>query len=88
MNIAIIKSGGKQYKVQKGDKLNIELLDKKEESKIEFDDILNSKKVSAKIIGVVKGPKINMLKFKNKTRYEKRIGHRQKYTKIEILDIK
>lgn len=88
MNIAIIKTGGKQYKVQKDDVLQVELLDKKEKSKIDFDDILDGKKVKAEVVGVKKGPKISNLKFKNKTRYMKRGGHRQKYTTIKILDIK
>lgn len=88
MNIAIIKTGGKQYKVQKDDIIDVELLNKKEKSKIDFDDILDGKKVKTEVIGTKKGPKIRNLKFKNKTRYIKRGGHRQKYTTIKILDIK
>lgn len=88
MSIAVIKTGGKQYKVAEGDTLNIELLDAAQKS-IVFDDILAGKKVSAKIVEKqIKGPKISILKFKNKVRYIKRKGHRQKYTKIKIICIK
>lgn len=88
MEIAVIKTGGKQYKVSKDDILEIEKIDKKEGDKITFDDILSGKKVSAEVLGDVAGKKIKMLKFKNKIRYTKRIGHRQKYTKIKITEIK
>ncbi len=88
MNIAIIKTGGKQYKVEKDDVIDVELLDKEEKTDIEFQDILNGRKIKAQVIGTTKGPKISNLKFKNKTRYTKRGGHRQKYSTIKILDIK
>lgn len=88
MQIAVIKTGGKQYKVQEGDELNIELIDN-EKKTIEFEDILGGKKVNAEIVEKeLKGQKINILKFKNKTRYIKRKGHRQRYTKIKIVAIK
>jgi len=86
--IAVIKTGGKQYKVTKDQELNIELIDKAKTEKIDFNDLLEGKKVIAQILDTVKGPKISNMKFKNKTRYKKRIGHRQKYTKIKILEIK
>lgn len=84
--IAVIKTGGKQYKVQEGMILNIEKIvaDKKT---LEFNDILAGKKVTAKILGSEKGDKIRILKFKRKTRYLRRQGHRQNYTKIEIIKI-
>lgn len=88
MNIAIIKTGGKQYKVKKDDVLDVELLNKKEGEKIDFDDLLDGKKVKAEVLGSKKGVKISNLKFKNKTRYMKKIGHRQKYNIIKILEIK
>lgn len=89
MEIAIIKSGGKQYKVKQGDELAVELLDKKKGEKFELPDMLDDKKVSLEVVeSEIKGPKILNIKFKNKTRYSKRIGHRQKYTKIKVLSIK
>jgi len=103
MNIAVIKTGGKQYKVSEGDILDIELtsvIEKKENSSkktktqkeekriLEFSDLLANKKVIAEILNEKKGIKINTLKFKNKTRYTKRIGHRQKYFVIKITSIK
>lgn len=88
MSIAVIKTGGKQYKVKEGDILEIEKLDSKKDSKIDFDDILNGKKVSAVVVDEeVKGPKIRIFKFKNKTGYRKTAGHRQKYLKIKIEKI-
>lgn len=87
MSIAVIKTGGKQYKVKEGDILNIELLNETKKS-MEFDDILAGKKISAELVNdKIKGPKIKILKFKNKTRYIKRMGHRQKYTQIKITKI-
>jgi len=88
MEIAVIKTGGKQYKVKKDDTLLVELLDATKSKKISFTDLLNGKNVEAQIIEDTKGPKILNIKFKNKTRYTKRIGHRQKLTKIKIIDIK
>lgn len=88
MSIAVIKTGGKQYKVEEGDEVNIELIDGKKKT-LQFEDILDGKKVSAEIINKeIKGPKIRILKFKNKVRYIKRKGHRQKYTKVKITAIK
>lgn len=88
MNIAIIKTGGKQYKVKKDDILDVELLDAKEGDKLDLDDLLDGKKVKAEVLGSKKGIKISNLKFKNKTRYMKKIGHRQKYSIIKILEVK
>ena len=93
--IAVIKTGGKQYKVKEGDILNIEKLkapfrhgmSNGKIKKIEFEDILSGKKVSAKILGEEKGEKVKILKFRRKTRYLRRQGHRQKYTKIQIEKI-
>jgi len=88
MEIAVIKTGGKQYKVKKDDEFLIEKINEEKGSKITFPDILGNKKISAEVIDIAKGPKVSNLKFKNKTRYTKRGGHRQKYTKIKITDIK
>ncbi|MCD4694568.1 50S ribosomal protein L21 [bacterium] len=101
--IAVIKTGGKQYKVHEGQVLLIEKLDEKEGSNIKFDTLLTSKedgadlsvgqpslgeKTEAKVLGDEKGKKTNSTKYKNKIRYHKNFGHRQNYTRVEITSIK
>ncbi len=103
IKIAVIKTGGKQYKVHEGQVLLIEKLDKKEGSSIKFDTLLTSKEdgsdlnigqpslgenTEAKILGEEKGKKTNSTKYKNKIRYHKNFGHRQNYTRVEITSIK
>lgn len=98
---AIIRAGGKQAKVQSGDVLDIERV-KTDEDKLTFapllvvDDsgnaisdrkVLAKAEVTAKILGESMGPKIDIFKYKNKTGYRRRQGHRQKYTQIEITGI-
>jgi len=100
--LAVIKTGGKQYKVKKGDKIRVEKLNKKEGSEISFSDVLlkadsqkvdigqpkvKSTKVKAKVLKNGKAKKVDVIKYKNKTRYRKKIGHRQPFTEIEILSI-
>ncbi|MGH8873728.1 MAG: 50S ribosomal protein L21 [Acidimicrobiia bacterium] len=97
---AIIRAGGKQAKVRAGDVLEVERL--KEAGEIEFtpllvvDDsgsaisdraVLADIKVRAKVLGESLGPKIDIFKYKAKTGYRRRSGHRQKYTSIEITAI-
>lgn len=101
--IAIIKTGGKQYKVKEGQILKIEKLEKEEGAKITFDTLLVAttdgqefkmgqpslgEKVEAKVIDHGKGDKVTVVKYKNKTRYLRTKGHRQQYTKVEISAIK
>ncbi len=101
--LAIIRTGGKQYLVQPGDKLKVEKLDKKEGEEISFSDVLlvekNKKveignplvkdvKVEAKVLRHGKADKIIVFKYKPKKRESKKIGHRQPYTEIEITGIK
>lgn len=88
MPIAVIKTGGKQYKVQAGDKIKVEKLLQKENEVIEFDDILAGKKVSAKIVDHGKAKKIRVGKFRDKTGYKRIYGHRQPFSLIEIEAIK
>lgn len=93
MELAVIKTGGKQYKVSQNTTLLVELIKDKDGKNLEtgnvsFTDLLGGKKVVAKVNGLVKGPKIDTLKFKNKTRYIKRMGHRQNLTSITITEIK
>lgn len=101
--LAVIKTGGKQYLVSPGDKIKVEKLDKKEGQEIVFSDVLlvekNKKieigtpkvkeaKVGAKILKHGKGDKVIIFKYKSKKRYKRKIGHRQPFTEIEIVDIK
>ena len=89
MPIAVIRTGGKQYKVQEGQELLVERIpDKKEKDKIEFKDLLYGKKVFATILGEEKGEKIHIFKFKPRKRYRRKTGHRQIYAKIKIESIK
>jgi len=100
--IAVIKTGGKQYKVKEGQTVKVEKLDKKEGSKVKFDTLLIAttdgkefeigkpslgEKVEAKIINEEKDKKVSVFKYKNKTRYKRNIGHRQTYTTVEISKI-
>jgi len=100
--LAIIKTGGKQYLVTPGKKIKIEKIDKKEGSEITFNEVLLLEKQNkieigiplvkgAKVIGKVlsqgKGKKVIVFKYKAKTRYKKKAGHRQQFTEIEILKI-
>jgi len=101
--LAVIKTGGKQYIVKPGDKLKVEKLDNKQGEEISFSDVLlvekNKKleigapkvkeaKVEAKVLGHGKKEKVIVFKYKPKTRYSRKIGHRQPYTEIEITGIK
>lgn len=96
---AVIKTGGKQYKVSEGDRVKIEKLSKKEGSVFNFDQvllyvdgrgvdvgtpILKSVKVSGKILEQGKAPKVIVYKYKKRKRYSKKKGHRQPYTEVEI----
>ncbi len=99
---AVIKTGGKQYLVQKGDTLKVEKLDKKKGDKISLDSLLlfnkkNSdikigkpllkKKIKAEVISHGKGKKVRILKYKPKKRQKKKKGARQPFTEIKILEI-
>jgi large subunit ribosomal protein L21 len=99
---AIIRAGGKQAKVQSGDVIEIErvkgdaeemsfapllIVDDKGNA-VSDRDLLAKASVTAKVLGESQGQKIDIFKYKNKTGYRRRQGHRQKYTQIEITDIK
>jgi len=100
--LAVIKTGGKQYLVSPGQKIKIEKIDKKEGSEIIFKEVLllekdrkieigspliKGVKVIGKIIKHGKGKKIIVFKYKSKTRYKVKKGHRQPFTEIAILKI-
>ena len=98
---AVIKTGGKQYKVAEGDVLTLEKLEH-QTGKIVFDQVLlwaNSKdikigkplvagaKVEAKVLEDGKGDKKMVFRFKSKTRHKTKKCHRQPYTKVQIIKI-
>ena len=85
---AIIETGGKQYRVEKGTKVTVELLEATVGSALKFTDLLNNAAVTAKVIEHGKGEKLNIFKYKPKKNVRKRMGHRQPYTLLEIQDIK
>ena len=100
--LAVIKTGGKQYKVSPKDKIKVEKLEVKEGDKIEFSDVLlvqknkaieigtpfvAGAKVEVKVLQHGKREKITIYKYKAKKRYHKKMGHRQPFTEIEILNI-
>jgi large subunit ribosomal protein L21 len=97
---AVISTGGKQYRVSEGERLDVELLgqadDKVELSPVlivDGDRVLSAPgdlakvKVKATVVGEAKGPKITGFTYKNKSNQRKRWGHRQHYSTIEITGI-
>ena len=98
MKYAVIRTGGKQYKVSEGDKLKIEKLEVEPGKSFDFDEVLLtvnedkvqigkpilSSKVKATVVDQVKGEKISIFKYKAKTGYHKKTGHRQKLTLVQI----
>lgn len=98
---AIIQTGGKQYKVQAGDELLVEKLGAQEGEEIAFDVLLISDdngvqvgkplvegvSAKAKVLEHGKGKKVIVFKYKPKKNYRKKQGHRQPYTRVEILSI-
>jgi large subunit ribosomal protein L21 len=99
---AIVKTGGKQYKVAVGDIVEVEKLDGETGAELSFPALLvvdgdkvttdaaklAKVSVTGKVVEQTKGPKIRIHKFKNKTGYHKRQGHRQKLTRVEVTGIK
>jgi len=84
---AVIETGGKQYRVEKGNSIMVELLDQVVGAVIKFKDILNGAEVTAKVVEHGKGEKLNIFKYKPKKNIRKRMGHRQPYTLLEIQTI-
>ena len=100
--IAVIKTGGKQYKVKPGSKIKVEKLKGEAGDKVKFDTLLISdekgedlylgnpfldSKIEGEIVEHGRGDKIRVVKYKNKTRYRRNIGHKQPYTEIVINSI-
>jgi len=98
---AIVRSGGQQQKVAVGDVIEIDKVASEVGDSVKLpvvllvdgDDVtadadaLGKASVTAEVLGATKGPKIVIQKFKNKTGYKKRQGHRQKYTQVKVTDI-
>ena len=98
---AIIQTGGKQYRVTKGDVIYVEKLDIKDGAEVNFDVLMLGKdsgveigsplvsgaKVTGKLVSQVKGAKITVYKYKAKKNVRKKQGHRQPYSKVEITAI-
>lgn len=99
---AVIKTGGKQYKVQAGDLVKIEKLDVEEGKTIKISDVLllidgdkttigtpnvKGATVSAKVNSHGRGPKIKIIKFHRRKHHRKQMGHRQAYTELSITKI-
>lgn len=98
---AIVRSGGRQHKVAVGDILDIDLVSEEVGGTVNLQPLLlvdgdkvtsdakglQKVSVTAEVMGETKGPKIRILKYKNKTGYKKRQGHRQRYTQVKITGI-
>ena len=100
---AVIATGGKQYKVTKGETLRVEKLDGDEGSTVKLDKVLmvadgdkvsvgtptlDKATVTAKIMAHGRGKKIEIIKFRRRKNSRSQMGHRQSYTEIEVTDIK
>ena len=102
MVYAIVKAGGRQEKVSVGDVVVVDRLDASEGSTVELPAVLvvdgeklttkpadlKKVKVTAKVVRDERGTKITILKYKNKTGYRRRLGHRQDLTRLKVTGIK
>lgn len=99
---AIVETGGKQYRVAPGEKLEVDFLNLGEGKEVDLDKVLliadgeemlvgnplvENAKVRASCLNEGKGEKVIVFKYKNKVRYRKKNGHRQLFTRLEIKDI-
>jgi large subunit ribosomal protein L21 len=85
--VAIISLGGKQHLVSQGATVVVNKLDSKEGETFKLPDMLSNRSVQVKVVSHQLGKKVNGLKFKAKTRYFKRYGHRQSETTVEVVSI-
>ena len=85
--IAVVMLGSRQFIVSEGSLIKVEKLNQEPKKTFQTDDLLSDKKVSYQILENVKDKKISHIKFRNKTRYLKRLGHRQLLSMIEIESI-
>ena len=99
---AVIKTGGKQYRVAEGETLKVEKLDVEEGAAVEFDTVLmiadgeqvrigapyiDGARVTATVESQGRGPKVRIVKFRRRKHYRKTQGHRQSYTELRISGI-
>ena|SRR5687768_2177085 len=99
---AIIEEGGRQFRVTGGDTIQIDREIKDDEKSVTFDRVLmvggegsprigaplvSGATVTADVIGPVKGPKVETVKYKRRKGYRKKIGHRQQYTAVKVTGI-
>ena len=99
---AVIKTGGKQYRVQQGDVIYVEKLDVQDGETVSFDvlmlgnddaeavvgaPVVKGAKVEGKVVSQVKSAKVVVYKYKAKKNERKKQGHRQPYTKVEITAV-
>jgi large subunit ribosomal protein L21 len=99
---AIVSSGGRQYRVEPGQRLDVEKLPASAGSEVTLDQVLligdgenitvgqptvSGARVLADVVGEVKGRKIIVFKYKNKVRYRRKTGHRQRYLRLQIKEI-
>jgi len=96
---AVIQTGGKQYRVAEGDRVDVELLDGDDvtlrpvllvdgDTVLSTPNALSGATVTARVVGRAKGPKIRGFTYKNKSNQRRRWGHRQGYDTVEITSIK
>jgi large subunit ribosomal protein L21 len=99
---AVIRSGGKQYRVEPGATIEVERLEGMVGGKVTFEEVLAVRtdekkfltgaeaakaKITGKIVKHLRGPKLQVLKFKKTRQYKIQRGHRQNYTAVEVSDI-
>lgn len=99
---AVFKTGGKQYRASTGDIIKVEKIDAEEGATVELDQVLmvgegedvkigapylEGGKVTATVLDQGRGKKIRIIKFKRRKHHEKKMGHRQSFTQIEITGI-
>jgi large subunit ribosomal protein L21 len=98
---AVVESGGKQYKVEKGTALLVDRLDAKEGEKVSLRPVmfrdkevvaepkeLEKVKVEATVAEHLRGPKVKVFKYKPKKGYRRRAGHRSELTRLEVTELK
>lgn len=99
---AIIETGGKQYRVEKGDLIDVELFDSEVGQKVEFKNVLfinnagsikignpyvAESAVHGEFVQEVKGPKVIAFKYKKRKPSRRKVGHRQRYARVKITEI-
>ncbi|MFC1751055.1 50S ribosomal protein L21 [Pseudomonadota bacterium] len=99
---AVVEIGGKQYKVQQNEQIDVELLGEEAGKTVKFDTVIlvsdkdtkigqpyvQGATVEAKVVEEVKGDKLRVFRMTPKKRFQRTQGHRQKYTRLEITNIK